>query len=197
MHQWLVLNARARYRTTEVHVPAVLSTSHPCLLPSGHAETCRGGVDPDERVFFANWQMQGGGTLHCHSTDPGERAWAAAYLHELQADIVASRFYDDVKQVPRVGRVRWSELKVLHAVAAGIRRGCWQDAGLTHTHTHRLGLSVCRSLRPPTSRPPWRSPAPWRAWHSACRWVAAHSSQLGATQSLPPASHHLLLALCL
>ncbi|KAL4458288.1 hypothetical protein ABPG75_013153 [Micractinium tetrahymenae] len=60
----------------------------------------RGEVDPDELVFFANWQCAAGGTLHCLSGDAGERAWVAAYLAELQDDILDSAFYDQVKQAP-------------------------------------------------------------------------------------------------
>lgn len=69
-------------------------------LRAFQAKYRQGDVDQDEIVFFANWQCAAGEMLHRHSTDAEERAWVADYLAELQDDIIASSFYDQVKQAP-------------------------------------------------------------------------------------------------
>ena len=57
-------------------------------------------MDPDELVFFANWQCQAGAAVHCHLADREERRRLAAYLHSLQTQIILrARFYESVERV--------------------------------------------------------------------------------------------------
>ena len=57
-------------------------------------------MDADDLIFFANWQCQAGAAVHRATQDAGERRRLAAYLHDLQGQIIeARRFYREVEQV--------------------------------------------------------------------------------------------------
>ena len=71
---------------------------HPCALPLALPHR-RGAVDPDETVFFANWQQAAAAEVCARSADPAQRAWAATYACELQDDVAASGYYAEVATV--------------------------------------------------------------------------------------------------
>ncbi|PRW60046.1 hypothetical protein C2E21_1401 [Chlorella sorokiniana] len=61
----------------------------------------RDRVDQEELVFFANWQLQAAAAVHRHAAgDPDLRRGLAAYLRELQNDVIESRFFADVAAAP-------------------------------------------------------------------------------------------------
>ena len=121
----------------------------------------QGEVEAEERAFFANWQCQAGAAVHRQLPPGRERRQLAAYMHGLQGGIIGSGYYQDVREVGRVGGRRAGTWDTAHPNASRCVLPATPDPLLTRLPAPHAGG------RPRSSRRRWRWRARWRGWPTA------------------------------
>eukprot|EP00887_Chlorella_sp_A99_P000542 scaffold17.g542.t1 len=95
-----VLTAYRRLGDERLWQSGACGSSREQTLSNSNIALPRMPVDPDELVFFANWQSQASRLLAQQTADPQQRAAMCAYVHGLQDAIQHHRFYEAVWQAP-------------------------------------------------------------------------------------------------